>query len=119
MLPDPNSAQSIGWISLALFALAGGVNQILKLVDRFKGKPANSELHQNFETLVAQNKETRARVIALENWRLGLSAQLEEDKQEILDAGEKRKDELQKQINELPGKIVVDILNAQKLFRPQ
>lgn len=38
-LPDPTSAQSIGFIALALFSLIAGINQILRLTDRFRTQP--------------------------------------------------------------------------------
>jgi hypothetical protein len=42
VLPDPAAAQSIGWITLALFSIAGGVNQILGVRDKLRAKPAQS-----------------------------------------------------------------------------
>lgn len=38
-LPDPQSAQSIGWIALAIVCLVAGINQVLRLTDRFKEHP--------------------------------------------------------------------------------
>lgn len=42
---DPSSYQSIGWILLALFSLAGGANQLFRLIDRLKEKPSPSETY--------------------------------------------------------------------------
>lgn len=45
-LPTPTSMEIAGWI-LCAFAIAGGINQILKLVERARGeapKPPNAEL---------------------------------------------------------------------------
>ncbi|MBI5693653.1 MAG: hypothetical protein HZC55_26550 [Verrucomicrobia bacterium] len=38
-LPDPQSAQALGWIAVALVCLVGGINQVLKLTDRFREQP--------------------------------------------------------------------------------
>lgn len=55
------------------------------------------------------------RLQQLEDWRNGLIEKLDADKEEILAAGVERELRLQKELNDLPGKIVVDILNAKKL----
>lgn len=57
------------------------------------------------------------RLQQLENWRNGLIEKLDADKEEILQAGSDRELRLQKELSDMPGKIVVDILNAQKLGR--
>lgn len=47
MPSNPESYQAIGWVCIALFALAGGANQIFKLVDRVRGtapQPPNEQL---------------------------------------------------------------------------
>lgn len=46
-LPAPDSALSLGWLCLAVFALLGGVNQILRITDRFR---ANPPLHLQYST---------------------------------------------------------------------
>ncbi len=51
MLPDPNTAQSIGWLTLAAFSLIGGINQALQLTDRLKGKPPADVLASKSEEL--------------------------------------------------------------------
>jgi len=37
-LPDPASYQAVGWLVVIVAGIATGVNQVLKLVDRVKGK---------------------------------------------------------------------------------
>lgn len=37
MFSDPSSAQSIGWLVLSCFALAGGLNQLHALAKRWRG----------------------------------------------------------------------------------
>ena len=43
-LPEPSAVQSAGWLCLAAFGLAGGINQVMKIVDRVKGKPSAAEV---------------------------------------------------------------------------
>jgi len=57
-LPPPDSAQSIGWLALALAALIAGVNQVLKFTDRFRQHPP---LHTTYATK-AEHAELKARV---------------------------------------------------------
>lgn len=51
---DPQSFQAIGWIALAIFGLAGGINQVLGIVDRIKGKPHAEQLQASNEHLSAR-----------------------------------------------------------------
>jgi hypothetical protein len=77
------------WLGCAVFVIMG-LNALLKLVDRFKGKsphPPNQSLGQSVE-------ELDRRVTALE------------DDQETL----------RREINALPSKIIADLLNAKKLL---
>lgn len=46
-LPDPGSTQAIGWLFLALFGAVGGINQILRITDRFKEHPP---IHSTYAT---------------------------------------------------------------------
>lgn len=55
------------------------------------------------------------RLQELEAWRNGLIEKLDADKEEILLAGSDRELRLQKQIGDLPEKIIVNILNARKV----
>lgn len=48
---EPHTWQAIGWIAVALFGIAGGVNQIVRLVDRFKGHPPAEQLKLNADSL--------------------------------------------------------------------
>lgn len=38
ILPDPATAQSVGWMLLVLFCILAGINQALRLLDRFRGQ---------------------------------------------------------------------------------
>lgn len=77
---------------------------------------AKSPKRFNHDLAEQRYADHERRLRDLEQWRDGLIDKLEADKNEILRAGEDRKDELQKQINELPSRIVTDILNTRKLF---
>ncbi len=58
-MSEPSTWQAIGWLAVALFSLAGGINQVTKLVDRWRGHPPA-------ETLKASADELTRRVSALE-----------------------------------------------------
>lgn len=102
-------------LAVLLFLVWGGL-LISKALQVARGTPPNAQLQQSVEQLAREHKETRSRLIEIERWRHALVQKLDDDKHEILTAGEHRKDELQKQINELPDKIVTDMLNSRKLF---
>jgi hypothetical protein len=59
-LPAPEAAQSVGWIALALVCLVGGINQVLRLTDRFREHPPT---HQTYATKV-EHKELETKVDA-------------------------------------------------------
>lgn len=61
-MPDPNSYSSIGWLLVAVVALITGVNQVLKLVDRVKDKPAPSDLARDIATRFTTKEEFHTHV---------------------------------------------------------
>ena len=74
MSSDPNAYQSVGWILVGIFALAGGVNQIHALVLRWRGEPSS-------ESLYAEARAIGRRVEELEKQR----------KQDLDNASERRR----------------------------
>ena len=62
-LPDPAGFQSVGWILLALAALAAAANQILGLIEKFRG-PLPAPQHPITEDRV-KALETRVHSIEL------------------------------------------------------
>lgn len=44
-LPDPSSYTAVGWILVALAALATGANQLLRLLDRTKEQPPPADTY--------------------------------------------------------------------------
>lgn len=75
---DPTSAASLGWLLLAVAAGAGALNQVMKLLDRNKPSPP---LHQEYAT--------KAEVKAIED---RCTAQIEEIRSEIREAGQRNED---------------------------
>jgi hypothetical protein len=125
-LPDPNSFSSIGWVVVILAAIAYGLNQGWELINRFRGDsphPPNSQLESDHRAL-------KSRVKSLEEWKDGLIKKLEEDKQEILDAGQKREtnlrgeiqivatglSDLQKMVATIPAEFFAMLANAKNLL---
>ena len=96
-LPDPNSYPSIGWAVVILAALALGGNQIWEIINRMRGdapEPPNGQLAQSV-------KQLNARMKILETWRGSLTAKMEEDKNQILAAGEHRAEKIHDRINDV------------------
>lgn len=50
-MPEPTHWQAFGWIAMVLFGLAGGINQVVRLVDRWKGHPPVEHLQINANEL--------------------------------------------------------------------
>lgn len=92
MLPDPNSYQSVGWLLLSLAALSLGCNQILKLVDRARGRQPDPLLVQSHATLAE-------RVTKLEEDARDISVKLSELQIKLLEAGEERGSKLHHRLN--------------------
>lgn len=79
MLPDPTSAQSIGWLILSCFALAGGLNQLHALARRVSGREEEHHIKPNplvvraedqwvprhqFDAHVAETRRTTEHIMA-------------------------------------------------------
>jgi hypothetical protein len=71
VLPDPNTAASIGWLALTLAGLAGAALLIMSLIDRFKDRPAPGDVRheamekfatkEEFNEAVLRNREDHTR----------------------------------------------------------
>lgn len=48
---EPTHWQSFGWIAVAVFGLAGGINQVVRMVDRWRGHPPVEHLQINANEL--------------------------------------------------------------------
>lgn len=95
---EPNHWQALGWIAVAIFALAGGVNQVVRLVDRFKGHPPVEHLQLNA-------MEIARRVESLER----LTADSINHRSEINDDIKSVKDELREETRRDLGEIYARI----------
>ncbi len=42
---DPSSYQSLGWLMVCAVALVAGINQVMRLLDRFKEKPRPADTY--------------------------------------------------------------------------
>ncbi len=93
-----NSLELAGWIG-SLFFLAGGLNQVLRLTDRFKEQPPPGQTYATKEELHLLRADLNH-----------LRAEVREDRDRILQAGEERARKLHERIdpivNEMPGKII-------------
>lgn len=112
MLPDPTTAQSIGWLCVALFGIAGGANQVVRLVRTIRGEANTDELHRRITQLekVAEDAVGRRRAIYMEIERKhdmakgGIEALRDELNEDI--------DAVRETIRNLPAEIIALIKNA-------
>lgn len=130
-LPDPNGYAALGWLIVGLAALIAIINQGWDFVAKVSGKdknplpqplsvsgtpPGNSELQMSV-------KQLNARVKVLEQWRSDLINKMDEDKTEILAAGEERarriythvedvRKEIDGKIHNLPNELVALLKNT-------
>lgn len=91
--------------------------QPVKIDDQPAPEVRKAAKRYNHDLGESRYSDHERRLQELETWRNGLIEKLDADKEEILAAGNDRELRIQKDIADLPGKIVVDILNAQKLGR--
>lgn len=95
---EPSSYQAIGWITVAIFALVGGINQVIRLVDRAKGSPPVEQLKMAGDAITH-------RVEKLEGSHMdGLDRRRK--MHEKIESTEKRiQDETRKELNQVYGEI--------------
>lgn len=99
MLPEPNSFQTVGWICLALFGIAGGLNNLLKLWDRCKELPPPAQTYVAKSDCLAARAELHKRVERVEADLHEIRAEMKRDRDAILRAGEERAVKLHERIN--------------------
>jgi hypothetical protein len=101
MLPDPKSAEAIGWLIACLAGTAVSLNQIGGFFDRFRSKPPIAETY-------ATKAELAAVKVDIEGVRTNVAAlqvDMRKSEKSILDAGEARAVTLHARINEIEGEI--------------
>jgi hypothetical protein len=92
----PMPAQFASWIACAAFLLWLFllVKKAMREVRGEEPQPPNSHLNISI-------KEIRRRIEALEDWRSELMTKLDEDKTEILQAGERREEKITDRVNDV------------------
>lgn len=57
---------SIGWLAITAFAIVAGLNQVLKLSDTFKEKPAPADTYVTLKECAAKNSAQDLRIARVE-----------------------------------------------------
>ncbi len=89
-LPDPASVQTMGWVCLALFGAAGGVDKILKIWDRTRELPPPAQTYVAKPDCAAARAEQRLHLDRFEEELRRLRQELRADRDLLLQAGEAR-----------------------------
>lgn len=111
-LPDPASYSAIGWLLVSAAALAAALNQGLKLLDRWKDKPAPGDVALHSATTFATkqdclNNHRRADEELQKIWskiggmERGLTTQIQEMERRINKSDEDRSKNLHDRINDI------------------
>jgi len=100
-----------GW-SVAAFAVAGGVNQILRIVDRVKERPAPSETYTTLANCDRRHHTISTELVGLRSDLQALRMEIRSDLKESIAANELRAskihsriDDLLEAVSELRGKV--------------
>lgn len=106
-MDQTTSVHIAGWLACAAFVMMM-INGGFKLAHNFKGEPptpANSNLGQSVA-------ELNRRVTVLESRHEELLEKMDEDKSEILKAGEDRARRLHDRIDDMPSQIITTLKNT-------
>ena len=123
-MPDPATYEAMGWVIVVCVAIATGVNQVLRLMDRWKDSPAPAEvraeaaqmfmrredcnrLHNEFQQQINEIRSQRAADVKdATSSRSGIYNRIEDVRHEMVqmerrlnEGDEKRTDMLQQRIN--------------------
>lgn len=104
-LPPPTSYQAIGWIAVSAWAIAGGVNQILKLVDRVKGKspsPPNEQLEVG-------RRELERRISAVEKEQAESRKESQHEKEQGESTARASRAALYKKVDDVRAELVTKV----------
>ncbi len=105
---DQNAVQIGAW-AVTAFAIAGGLNQVLRLLDRTKEKPIPAETYTTKEQCKTQRDAIAARVDRMEAEMGSLKGQLDtmgRDNEERASRLHKRIDQLERDINQVPSQVI-------------
>lgn len=114
LLPEPTNYVALGWLFVGLAAMATAINQVFKLVDRFKDKPSGGEVRAEavdkfvtkpeFNAHVARNLQEHdhffKKVSGVER---GLSREMQEMERRLNTIAEERTVKLHDRLNEILG----------------
>lgn len=99
-MPDPNSYQAIGWLLVGLAGLVHLYNQVRRAVDGLKEVPPPSQTYVTKNDCARTTDGISKRVERLEAEVGAIRADMKADRLAIMEAGEKRKNELIATIHE-------------------
>lgn len=100
---DSLNVQAMAWLLLAIFALAGGVNQCLSIIDRWRGKPPAGELLQGHTLLNIRVDKLETNMADLDHRVAAKLRDMEISNERRAVALHERINPMQTQIGELSG----------------
>lgn len=123
----PSPIELAAWL-LALFAVAGGVNQVLRLVDRLKEQPHPGSTYETIEHAKVERAHVEARLRKVEDDMRKLSSDIYVLGKTLAETGEARarriheridgfRKELSDQITAMPSQVIVMLKNTGALDR--
>lgn len=99
-MPDPNSYQAIGWLLVGLAGLVHLYNQIRRAVDGMREVPPPAQTYVTKLDCARTTDGISKRVERLEFEVGAIRADMKADREAIMEAGERRKNELITAIHE-------------------
>lgn len=99
-MPDPNSYQALGWLIVGLAALLHMYNQVKRIFDGEKEQPAPLATYVTKLDCARNNDGIIRRVDRLEESVSEIRTEMKLDRQALMDAGDRRKNELIEAMNE-------------------
>ena len=91
----------VGWVIVALSALALGINQVMGVVDRFKDKPPASELYVPFSNCLLMHKGVEGRMGQVECEVKAIRTEAQKDREFISTSNQARSAALHNRLNEI------------------
>jgi hypothetical protein len=107
----PDAVQVAGWLASAFF-IAGGLNQVLKLIDRTKEKPPPIETYETKAEARQRLEEATARIQRLEAWNQELRREFKADLHRVHERLDGMAGDFNHQIQALPGQIIATLKNT-------
>ena len=105
ILPEPQSIQAAGWLCLSVFGMAGGIDSLLKIWDRCKESPPPAQTYVNKEDCRQIRLDILRRLERLETELALMRAEMKNDRDALLKAGENRAQKLHDRIDALLARL--------------